>query len=369
MRISDFRRFALHTCVAAALLGGCGGSQPPISPPGAGVQTAAIATHAAHGHSWILPEAKGDDLLLPEAKTGDLLYVAGGCGSTCIVAYPSGELVGSTSGLGTFGACGDGKGNVFIADGAAIDEYAHGGTTPINTFALPGRAYSCGVDPQSGNLAVAYVDLSGNSGVAVFPNAQESPSYYPADFLPVYCGYDNNGNLFITGEGEHGDPAMAEFAKGSQSLSPVSISPSPNGFAGQVQWDGKHLTLEVIGVKKGVVLERLKVSGSTATVIGTTKVKGVTRTAEASWIQGDLIFIPYGVFGEGPYANKIGVWKYPRGGKLVAKFKPSSGRNTNLTGIGYSPASHSSQVFHAAALVTSRHGTNALWPNMPLEYR
>ena len=324
MRIQTFIPYAFCVGAVAFAVGGCGGVQQPGQ-----------SAYAPQTHRISPPQSS-------KAMQGDLLYVPGGCESTCILSYPSGKLVGSTTGLGTFGACGDGKGNVFIADGAAIDEYTHGGTTPINTFALPGRAYSCGVDPQSGNLAVAYVDLSsGNSGVAVFPNAQEPPSYYAASILAVYCGYDNNGNLFVTGEGEHGDPAMAELAKGSQSLSAVSVSPSPNGFAGQVQWDGKQLTLEVLGVKKGVLLERLKVSGSTATVVGVTKFKGVTRTAEASWIQGNLIFIPYGVFGEGPYANKIGVWKYPRGGKLVAKFKPSGGRNTTLTGVGYSPASHS----------------------------
>ena len=322
MRIQTFIPYAFCVGVVAFAVGGCGGVQQP------GQSAYAPQTHR------ISPP------LSSKAMQGDLLYVPGGCAGTCILSYPSGELVGS-AGPGTFGACGDGKGNVFIADGAAIDEYAHGGTTPINTFALPGTADSCGVDPRSGNLAVAFFDVSSFNNVAVFPNAQEPPTYYAAGFETVYCGYDDNGNLFVTGESESNVAAMAELGKGSQSFSPVGISPAPNGFAGQVQWDGKQLTLEVLGVKKGVLLERLKVSGSTATVVGVTKFKGVTRTAEASWIQGNLIFIPYGVFGEGPYANKIGVWKYPRGGKRIAKFKPSSGLRTTLTGVGYSPASHS----------------------------
>jgi hypothetical protein len=321
MRIQTFIPYAFGVGAVAFALGGCGGVQQP-------------------GQSAYAPQTHRISPLSSKAMQGDLLYVPGGCTGTCILSYPSGELVGS-AGPGTFGACGDGKGNVFIADGAAIDEYAHGETTPINTFALPGTADSCGVDPQSGNLAVAFFDVSSLNNVAVFPNAQEPPTYYTAGFESIYCGYDDNGNLFVTGEAEPGGPAMAELAKGSQSFSPISVSPTPNGFAGQVQWDGKQLTLEVIGRRKGVVLERLKVSGSTATVVGATKFRGVTRTAEASWIQGNLIFIPYGVFGEGPNANKVGVWKYPRGGKLIAKFKPSSEPFTDLTGIGYSPASHS----------------------------
>jgi hypothetical protein len=35
MRSLDFIRYALSSCVAAAMLAGCGGSQPPIGAPGA----------------------------------------------------------------------------------------------------------------------------------------------------------------------------------------------------------------------------------------------------------------------------------------------------------------------------------------------
>jgi hypothetical protein len=33
VRILDFGRYALNSCAAAALLAGCGGSQPPIGAP------------------------------------------------------------------------------------------------------------------------------------------------------------------------------------------------------------------------------------------------------------------------------------------------------------------------------------------------
>ena len=99
----------------------------------------------ASAGSWILPGASG----------GDLLYLPGGCSGTCIVSYPAGEVVGS-AGPGTYGACGDGKGNVFIANNDALDEYSHGATIPINSFNLPGTVRSCGVDPQTGNVAVAF---------------------------------------------------------------------------------------------------------------------------------------------------------------------------------------------------------------------
>ena len=55
MRITGFGRFALSTCVAAAMLAGCGGSQPPIGAPGAMQQSSPLATHTDRGGSWVLP--------------------------------------------------------------------------------------------------------------------------------------------------------------------------------------------------------------------------------------------------------------------------------------------------------------------------
>ena len=64
---------------ATALLAGCGGSQ--VAPTGG---TIAGAASAAHGKSWMLPEAKREDLI----------YAVGGCGGTCVLSYPEGKVVG-----------------------------------------------------------------------------------------------------------------------------------------------------------------------------------------------------------------------------------------------------------------------------------
>ena len=47
MKVPDFGRYALCSCVAAAMLAGCGGSLPPIGAPGPMPQSSAIAAHAA----------------------------------------------------------------------------------------------------------------------------------------------------------------------------------------------------------------------------------------------------------------------------------------------------------------------------------
>jgi hypothetical protein len=57
MKSSFLSSYTLSACAAAAVLAGCGGSQPPIGAPGAKPQASRIATRADRGKSWMLPEA------------------------------------------------------------------------------------------------------------------------------------------------------------------------------------------------------------------------------------------------------------------------------------------------------------------------
>jgi hypothetical protein len=52
-------RYALSIGAAAALLAGCGGSQPPIDATGAMAQTFATAVHTNRGKSWMLQRREG----------------------------------------------------------------------------------------------------------------------------------------------------------------------------------------------------------------------------------------------------------------------------------------------------------------------
>jgi hypothetical protein len=81
-------RLTLCVCVAAAMLAGCGGSQPPIDGPGAMPQTSAAGTHAERGKSWMLPEA---------SSGGSLLYVSNE-NTISIFTLPDGNLVGALPG-------------------------------------------------------------------------------------------------------------------------------------------------------------------------------------------------------------------------------------------------------------------------------
>ena len=47
MSISAFRRSTLYSCVAAAMLSGCGGSQPPLGSPGAMAPSTVVDSHTS----------------------------------------------------------------------------------------------------------------------------------------------------------------------------------------------------------------------------------------------------------------------------------------------------------------------------------
>jgi len=296
-----------------AILAACGGQTGSTGMPGA---TAQARVH--------------------RATSGDLIYATGACGGTCVLSYPAGTVV-QTLNVGLGGACADSAGNVYITGGSSLYEYAHGGATPINTFTVSeGEVNACSVEPTTGAIATTVFEASGFN-VAIFANASSPPTTYFISSEVQYLGYDSAGNLFVDG---YGKPfSLYELPKNGNSFTQISVSPSLVVRPGQVQWDGNYITIEGIGINRGVALYRLSVSGSTATVVGTTNFNGVTRTALQSWIQGDRIFIPYGSRGNGYRNVKVGVWKYPAGGKPLQKIKHFDKR-ADLQAVSFSPGTH-----------------------------
>jgi hypothetical protein len=328
MKSLDFGRYALCNCMVAAMLAGCGASQPLIGAPGAMPQAGAIAKNADRSKSWMLPEAKGEDLI----------YAVGGCGGTCILSYPSGKVVGAITGYdggGTYSAdCSDANGNVYIANDDEEVEFAHAGTTPIATFALPGdSARGCSVDPVTGNLAVVYAD----SPVAVFKPGSGAPVTYESGLDATYCGYDNTGNLFVDGWLAGQKVGLAELPKGGDKFLAVSVSQSV-GQPGQVQRDGKYITYESGGYPP-IVISQLEVYGSQATVVGTTTLNAIHHSSRQSWIYKNTIIAPYSNHGQ--YARNIGIWKYPEGGdpsRKVTHFEGYSRKHFGFYGATLSVA-------------------------------
>ncbi|MGC9991983.1 MAG: hypothetical protein ABSD52_06285 [Candidatus Cybelea sp.] len=311
MRSLGVGRGAFGLGAAVVLLAGCGGTA--VSP-------ARGTTAAVHGgHSWMLPEGKGDDLLYADAGGGSVhsLYV---------FSYPKGKLVGTISEPDAqyqLGLCSNAKGDVFVTTlsnnyyGGAVYEYAHGGTKPIQTLNEYGVwPYGCGVDPTTGDLAVASINLeSAASWVEVYRGSTGEPKdYYDNEIINyTFVSYDDKGNLFVDGSGSGSNVEFGELRKGSGTLMNVNLDKNIY-CCGQVQWDGKHITIED---EQAAAIYRLKFSGSAGTVVGTTRLKQWSGGSTQSWIQSGALIQPNG--------SEIDSWPYPRGGKPTVNIStPSS---------------------------------------------
>ena len=266
MKSLGFSRYALTIGAASALLAACGGSQPPIGAPGAMPQSGAIVAHSKRSGPWA-----------QKAAMGDLVYITGGCGGTCIVSYPDGAIVGQLdvgNGLNS-GVCSDSGGNVYVSNNSAsrdsdVVEYAHGGSTPITTFNLPGGdAAGCSIDPTTGNLAVMFA--GSGYGVAIFTTTSQTPQLFPAPVDGFTCAYDPSGNLFVGGLKNGTNAALAELPKGASEFSQLTINKPIQG-AGQVQWYGKYLSYSSTFGGEPFIY-RLKISGTSADVVKTTRLR------------------------------------------------------------------------------------------------
>lgn len=256
--------------------------------------------------------------MLPEAKSEDLIYVASG--PTAVLSYSTGKLVGTIA-AGYEGVCSDRSGNVFfVGANNAVVEYSHGGTTPVATLYLPGSspsAIGCASDPITGNLAVTYYTFgSQGSGenVAVFPDAQGTPTVYQSGIGEDFCTYDDKGNLFV--DGILSDVArVAELPSGGSSFTVFTIDKGVGGDPWSIVWDGKYLSVEGV-LEHSVTFSRIEINGSTATVVGVVRIRGKIQHITASWLFGNVLLIPFAHSSSG----KIGFWKYPKGGKAIEIF-------------------------------------------------
>ena len=230
---------ALSIGGALALLVGCGGSQPPIGTPGAMLQTSAIATHAGRGRSW----------MLPEAKNSDLLYISTSAGTVDVYDYNSRIQVGSLTGFeNPGGECVDKTGDIWItnSDASNVLEYAHGGTTPMQTINTNGHPFGCSVD-ANGDLALAVTPNGNVSKIQIFKvGSLNGAIYHDTHCDPLWTpGYDINGNLSFEGEqlSQYSYKInVCELPAGSTSVRRVEFNKKIRGLGG-IMWDGKYVTL------------------------------------------------------------------------------------------------------------------------------
>jgi hypothetical protein len=254
-------------------------------------------------------------------------------------------VVGAITGYqgnGLGGDCSDSRGNVYISDDTEVAEFAHGGATPIATFALPGSdAHGCAVDPSTGNLAVVF-DFT---AVAVFFHGSSTPTTYSSLIDAAYCGYDNSGNLFVDGtttDSRGVAYALAELPSGSNSFKTLTLDQGV-GLPGEVQWDDQYITYE--SASSGLfTISRLAISGSSATIISRATLKRVRGRLEQSWIYNGSVIAPYA--NSGSHARNIGIWKYPKGGTTTKRITTFGNYNRKDIGFQGVTISDVKQVSH-----------------------
>jgi hypothetical protein len=304
MKILRPNRYALAIGAAAALLAGCGASQPPTGAPGAVPQTSALTAHADRGASWMLPEATNENLL----------YVADYGVGVIVYSYRPSRIkyVGLLSSpQQAEGECVDKAQNVFVTAGPyGIFEYAHGGISPIRILAVPdNEPLNCSIDPTTGDLAaVGYPYLRGTDGVAIYKKARGRPTFYAdAGFGDYEGGYDDKGNLFIAGAVDSGNLNFAELPKGGKTFRNITLNQSFQA-AGGIQWDGKHLA--VGDLYAGFVYE-FDIHGKQGTEVGSTPLNG-SGSVWQFFVDGDNVIVP-NTFED--YSGSVNVYAYPAGGE------------------------------------------------------
>jgi len=235
MKCLDFGRFALSMGVAAAMLAGCGGSQPLIGAPGAMPQSRAIAAHGADSTKspplLYVAEYSQDAVLVfnarakdPAAKrriTDSLNSTPGDCIDSTGTLYvtnqpPSGPgwvseyLPGRshpsriiTKGMHSPTFCAiDAGGNLWITNisGPNVTEFKKGATKPYFVISKGLSAPDGIAIDHSGNIYVGNGLIGSSQNIQVYAPGTKSPSRTIADGItdPVGITVDAHGTLYVT---------------------------------------------------------------------------------------------------------------------------------------------------------------------------
>jgi hypothetical protein len=310
--ILSLARHGLLVGAGLLILAGCnGGSLPSSTATNAAPMAGGASFRPDRQRTWMAPDAKEKQLLyVSDAEADDV----------DVYSYPGGKLKGQLTGFdGVQGLCADKTGNVWIANSSqeTMLEYKHAGTTPIATLDDSGYLpVDCSIDPTTGNLAVANSEgwPSHNPGdLAIYTGAKGSPQLYGDSslYFILYVGYDDAGDAFVDAQAPgSGAFAFAELPKGGSTLGTVTTS-GISGLGAGVAWDGKYIT---VGIgRPSSTIYQLEVSGSAATIVGTTSISGNPGLGKYLVVtkgrrQGNAVIDP-----EIGGTKDVGVFQYPSG--------------------------------------------------------
>jgi hypothetical protein len=335
--MNGLKTLTLASMVSTLSACGGGGIGPVLTTGGASAQGHALAPGAAAGArnrtgsagllaSSVVPAERGPSWMLPEAKSETLLYVSDLYNNLVdVYSYPNLKVVGQlkTDMLSPDGLCTDKKGDVFVVNNTPNDddvlEFAHGGTTPIQTLSDPAQvAVSCSVDPVTGNLAVTNIEniSEGPGSISIYTGATGYPMMYSAPNIGsyYYCGYDDKGNLYIDGFSggiSEGSFEFAEMPKGKATFNSIALKGATINFPGNIFYDGKYVDVaDQDEARNGYII--------TSAIYRTTGSGGKVVSGDILQNSDDVTaYLVDGtsLLGTNFYGTTVGFWKYPKSKK------------------------------------------------------
>jgi hypothetical protein len=326
--------FVSFVCVLPACAGG--GIGPALTTASTAMQGNSAAPGAAVGVrnrsgaagllAPVIPAERGPSWMLPEAKSETLLYVSDLYNNLVdVYSYPNLKVVGqlTTDMLSPDGLCTDKKGDLFVVNNTPnqddVLEFAHGGTTPIQTLSNPAQAgVSCSVDPVTGNLAVTNIEniSEGAGSISIYTGATGYPMMYtdPDIGAYYYCGYDDKGNLYVDGfSGGVGEGSFqfAELPKGKTTFNSIALKGATINFPGYILYDGKYVDVaDQEEERNGYILTSAiyRTTGSGGKVVSEDILQNSDDVTE-------YLVDGTSLLGSNFYGTTVGFWKYPKSKK------------------------------------------------------
>jgi hypothetical protein len=330
--------YGVETLTAAALLAACsgnGGAQPyapsdaaamghraPLMPnrkfPGfTGVNVPIMKPD--HHKSWVSPDVK---------RAPRIVFVTDyAAGDVDIFSMPNLTLKGTLTGFsGPQGACSDGS-NIWITNTntSQIFKYSRSGTL-LGTMNDNGEyPTGCSVNHATGDVVVSnIISASGGGGNLVLykgGSGYPTPLTNPGQYEYFFPTFDDSGNIFADGYSNSFFFIVSECPAGSSTCHTINVSGASLFFPGGLNWDRVNNQLVIGDQECGGSLTSCwyaaTVSGSTATVTGTTMFSNFDGTA-CDIDQGALgPFSRYAAGGCITYGTSVSTvdrWLYPAGG-------------------------------------------------------
>jgi hypothetical protein len=273
-----------------------------------------------HHKSWVSPDVK---------KARRLLFISDiDTNDVYIFTMPAMKLQGTLTGFdGPQGMCSDRTGNIWVnnTNSAEIQQYSRNGKL-LKTIDDSGYyPIGCDVNKKNGDLAVTNIrTTSGEPGnVTVYSSDSDPQTLANPDQTEYYFpAYDTKGNLYVNGRGGSSNAIMiSECPSGSSSCSTLTVSGVTLNVPGGLNWNKVAGKLVVDDPKCnnvwGSCLYSMSISGSTATVTGTTSLHdtngGGCDVDQGVFAPNDKYFAG-GCIAQGSNPAAVAQWKFAAGG-------------------------------------------------------